>query len=224
MCAMWPYNAISMITTWFPFGMNIKSKQNCATEQAHALSFSWKLKKMEGKQKKNEQKCWNQKLAININRKSKSLDFGKGKKSFNCVSCWSYTIQDFKQMRHSPGLFTIFFFYCITQHKFRATNSIKIQHSVLWFIQFFLSLFLVWVLVLSTKQLPFHCTHNILLLMLVGSLVCPTCRHLFVANFSSVIKLICSKKKETDRRRKKQHQKKSTKKKKLTQNQMKMPI
>lgn len=129
------------------------------------------------------------------------------------MSCWSYTIQDLKEMRHSPDFISFFiFFLCITQHKFRATNSIKIQlpHSDSYD---FLLFFHCCSKNKKYKQRPLDCTQYFILLMLVGSSHFP----LGIICLSQIFfpLLICRKNKETDRRiiiRKKQRQKNSTKK------------
>lgn len=68
--SVWLYNANPMITTCFPFEMNIKSKQN-----ALPSTLARSEKTLTGYWMNEEPKCWNQKLAININRRVNHLFF-----------------------------------------------------------------------------------------------------------------------------------------------------
>lgn len=114
-------------------------------------------------------------------------------------------------------------------HKFRATNSIKIQLPHSRSCDFLYSLLFVVAVVAGCPRNKnansFHfVVHNILLLMLVGSSGFPTCRHLFVANFSSVIELISSEIRAKKPSLPEKRSTKNRKRKELTQKQMEMPI
>lgn len=105
-----PYNAIPLITTWFPFEMNIKSKS-----KQSARSSKLTLAVIVETDNENDMLKPKKKLAININRKSESLGFHKIPLRH---------IQNFSQ-NVTLSVFFLFFFICFVLHNMNFVPQIQ---------------------------------------------------------------------------------------------------
>lgn len=155
--------------------MNIKSKSKQNAQPTELTRFE--------SQEQNKQKIKKMLLsgsrAININRKSKSLSFHK-------IPVCRRAGQNFSQTPHSRRSFFILpsSFVFVTQHRFRATNSIKIQlvrlfssHS--WSFTFFSAVIVVVREEEKMLTIPFHCAQYFIIGLTIFHLSWFVCRKFF---------------------------------------------